>query len=344
MEKRPKNQDSKPVTMRDLASYASVSTSTVSNVLNNARYVNPMTREKVEEAIKELGYRPNKLAQALVQKYTNTIGVIIPDNANPFFSELVRGVEEILANAGYFVFFGNSDNDTIKERNYLHGYIERHVDGLIIAIASETDFKDLFAINTKLPIVIVDRAIRNWTGDCVVPDNETGMQLAVGHLVSLGHKSIALINGDTSLSTAKERRNGFESSMQSYGLSPTSMSEGVFSVDSGYLQTVALLHNSQRPTAICAANDLLAIGAMRAIFEADLRIPEDVSIVGYDDIPFASFIHPSLTTISQSARSIGTESAQLLLKRLRNSHENPIRIIMDPKIIIRHSTTRPGRL
>jgi LacI family transcriptional regulator len=344
MDKHSKNQGSRPVTMQDLARYAAVSTSTVSNVLNNARYVRPSTREHVEKAMKELGYHPNKLAQAMVQKYTRTIGVIIPDNANPFFSELVRGVEEILSNSGYFVFFGNSENDPNKERYYLQGYLERHVDGLLIAIASETDYKDLFDLSANLPIVLVDRAIRDWTGDCVVPDNETGMQLAVGHLVSLGHQSIALINGDTRLSTAKERRKGFEASIQSFGLSPASISEGVFSVDSGYIQTVSLLHNTQRPTAICAANDLLAIGAMRAIFEADLRIPEDISIVGYDDIPFASFIHPSLTTISQSARSIGTESAQLLLKRLRNPQETPQRIIMNPKIIIRHSTSKPGKI
>jgi LacI family transcriptional regulator len=336
IERRPKS-----ITLSDVAKTAAVSTSTVSNVINHARYIRAETRERVEKAIKDLGYRPNKFAQIPLQSRTKTIGMIVPDNANPFFSELIRGVEDILANASYFVSFGNSENNSTKEQYYLHGFIERQVDGLIIAIASQTENKELIALSDEMPIVLVDRLIPGWTGDCVVQDNEMGMQLAVNHLVSLGHKMIAFINGDSSLSTAKERRAGFEASVQSFGLSPTSISEGIFSVDSGYMQTVSLLHNSQRPTAICAANDLLAIGAMRALFEADIKIPDDISVVGYDDINFASFIHPSLTTISQPVRSIGMESAQLILKRLSNPHGISQRINMTPKIIIRHSSTKP---
>lgn len=342
MDKHSKNRESKSVTIRDVARAAAVSTSTVSNVLNQARYVRPETRELVETTMKKLGYRPNNLARAMVQRDTHTIGVIIPDNANPFFSELARGVEDVLADAGYFVFFGNSDNDPIKERYYLRGFAERQVDGLIIAIASDGENEELLTLSAHLPIILMDRMLKSWTGDWVMHDNETGMQLAVNHLVSLGHKAIAFIDGDPCLSTAQERRKGFEASMQSLDLTPASMTDGVFSVDSGYVQTVSLLRISPRPTAIVAANDLLAIGAMRAIVEAGLRVPEDVSVVGYDDIAFASFIYPGLTTISQSGRSIGVEAARLLLRRLKDPQEIPQRTLMKPKIAIRHSTAKPG--
>lgn len=342
MKKNPPNRTSRLPTIRDVAKLAGVSTSTVSNVLNKARYIRPETYKRVENAMKELDYRTNRVAQALIQQSTKTIGAIIPDIANPFFSELVRGVEDVLVNANYFVFIGNSDNNNTKERYYLQGFLERQVDGLILAIASGTQNEDILGINIGIPIVLVDRTIPDWPGDCVIQDNETGMRLAVNHLVSLGHKRIALINGDTHLSTADQRRKGFEAGLIDFNLSPVSISEGLFSVDSGYMQTVSLLHSLHQPaTAICAGNDLLAIGAMRAIFEANLKIPDDISVIGYDDIPYANSINPGLTTISQPARSIGVEAVRLLLRRLDNPNENPQQTILSPKLIIRHSTANP---
>ncbi len=329
-------------TIKDVARLAGVSVGTVSNVLNRPRRVSPQTRAKVEWAIAQLGFRPNKVARALISQRTNTVGMIVPDAANPFFAELLRGVEDVLGERDYAVIFGNSDNSASKERRYITALRERRVDGMIAVTATDADAEEIRALGEEIPMVIVDRQISGWEGDCVLSDNRLGMTLAVDHLVSLGHRRIALIDGDLRLFTARERYAGFLDGLARHGLEPAVVSFGSFTFDSGYSQMAALLRGDPLPTAVCAANDLLALGAIAAILDAGLRVPQQISIVGYDDIIFARVSSPGLTTVRQNARAMGAEAARLMLERLEGRRSGPKRVILEPELVVRQSTASPG--
>lgn len=329
-------------TIKDVARLAGVSVGTVSNVLNRPRRVSPQTRARVEWAIAELGFRPNKVARALISQRTNTVGMIVPDVANPFFAELLRGVEDTLGERDYAVVFGNSDNSASKERRYLRALRERRVDGMIAVTATDADADEIRSLGDELPLVIVDRLIPGWEGDCVLGNNRLGMKLAVDHLASLGHRSIALINGDLRLSTARDRYTGFLEGLAEHGLEPAAVSFGAFTFESGYGQMNALLRSLSIPSAVCAANDLLALGAIAASLDAGFRVPQQLSIIGYDDIIFARISSPSLTTVRQNARAMGSEAARLILERLEGNRREPRRVVLEPELVVRHSTAVPG--
>jgi len=333
----------KKPTAQDVANAAGVSLGTVSHVLTGNRYVRPETRERTERAIKELGFRPNRVAQSLVSRQTNTIGMVIPDIVNPFFAELARGAEDVLGLEGFATVFGNSDNDLGKEVRYLADFEDRRVDGLIVGTAAAARSDHLRRVAGHIPTVIVDRTLARWQGDVVLGDNLAGMALAVQHLAELGHKRIAMISGDRSLSTAREREQGFISAAAGAGLTVTAISRGTFAIDSGLEQAVALLSGENRPTAICAANDLLALGAIAGATQAGYRVPEDLSIVGYDDIAYARMVSPSLTTVYQSALDMGATAARLLLERIRQSSLTFRSTVLQPKLMVRASTAPPGR-
>ncbi len=335
----------KPPTVQDVARLAGVSVGTVSHVLSNTRYVSPETRERVEWAIAQLGFRPNRVAQALISQRTKTVGMILPDVANPFFSELLRGVEDVLGAADYAVVFGNSDNDSVKERRYISTFRERRVDGMIAVIAADTDAEEMCALGEEVPMVILDRLIPGWTGDSVVGDNRAGMALVVEHLLSLGHRRIALVNGDPRLSSARERGEAFKAAMLSRGVQPVAITEGLFTLQSGYEQTARLLSMHPRPTAICTGNDLLALGALSAIMDAGLKVPQDLSLVGYDDIAYARLAYPPLTTVRQPARDMGATAARLILDRLTGVHgvdRRPVQMVLKTELVVRQSTAPPA--
>jgi LacI family transcriptional regulator len=329
-------------TIKDVARLAGVSVGTVSNVLNRPRRVSPQTRARVEWAIEQLGFRPNKVARALISQRTSTVGMIVPDAANPFFAELLRAVEDVLGEKDYAVIFGNSDNNASKERRYLRALRERRVDGMIAVTATDADADEICSLGEEVPLVIVDRLIAGWEGDCVLGDNRLGMKMAVGHLIALGHRSIALINGDLRLSTARERYRGFLESLAEHSLEPAAVSFGAFTFESGYSQMSAMLQQGTLPSAVCAANDLLALGAIAASVDAGLSVPGQVSIVGYDDIIFARLSSPGLTTVRQNARAMGAEAAHLILERLEGSRSEPRQVVLEPELVVRHSTAPPG--
>ena len=197
-------------TIADVARRAGVSVGTVSNVLSNPRAVRAQTRRRVEVAIAELNYRPNRIAQSLSRQHTNIVGMVVPDISNPFFSELMLGVEHVLNAADYAVVFGNAHDDAAKQRRYFDGFRERRVDGMVIAITPGTEIEDVASVGADLPVVMVDRTLSGWHGDEVVGDNAAGMEMAVAHLYQLGHRRLALVNGETRLSTAAQRSEGFE--------------------------------------------------------------------------------------------------------------------------------------
>ena len=328
-------------TMRDVAKVAGVSLGTVSHVLSRAHYVRPETQARVESAIEELGFRPNRVARALVRRRTNAIGVVLPDIANPFFAELARGAEDVLSEADYAAMLGNSDNDAVKERRYLASLGERGVDGLIVALAAASHADDLRGLAARIPTVSVDRVVSGWLGDSVVGDNRAGMGLAVRHLTGLGHRRLALINGDTRLSTASERRLGFRKAIIAEAITDVSYSDGVFTFESGYEQALVFLNRADRPTAICAANDLLALAVLAAAGDRGCRVPDELSVVGYDDIAYAKLASPSLTTVRQPAYDMGAAAARMLLERLRDEQLAARRLVMKPQLVVRGSTALP---
>lgn len=361
------------MTVHDVAARAGVSIGTVSHVISGQQHVALGTRRRVEDAMAALGYRPNRVARSLILRSTHTLGMVIPDVANPFFGDVMRGVEEVARERGYSVLFGNSDNDGDQEDRYVEEFLERRVDGLLVVVAAhrradpdpgEHGWAEpvspsnmhargrpglmvripgrgrLADVRDELPVVALDRLPEGWPHEAVVADNLTGVALAVEHLFALGHSRIGFIGGDPELATGRERRVGFEAAVQGRGLAPAWLSDGSFSLESGRAQVEALFASPRTawPTAIVAANDLLALGVLLAARERGLRIPDDVSIVGFDDIAYAGLSDPPLTTVRQPAREMGAAGARLVFRRLDGEPGPPEVIVLRPELVIRAST------
>ena len=316
-----------------------MSVGTVSNVVSGARNVRPETRERVEDAIAELGFRPNTIARALIRRRTQTVGMVIPDVTNPFFSDLIWEVERALTEADYAVVFGNSANDPARERRYLEAFLSRRVDALVVAVTAGADLELVRAIAAEVPTVFVDRLVPPDV-ECVVGDNHAGMRFVVDHLVGLGHRRLALVGGDEGLETARAREAGVDAALVRHGLELAARSSGSFTLESGDAQARQLLAGAP-PTAIVAANDLLAMGVLAAAARAGLSVPGELSVTGYDDIAYAAFTSPPLTTVRQSARAMGEEAVRLLLGRLEGDDAPPRRIVVEPELRARASTGPP---
>ena len=329
-------------TMADVAREAGVSTGTVSNVLSGARRVAPGTLRKVERAIRELDYRPNFAARSLMRRQTMTVGMIVPDIVNPVFAGLLSGAEDALSQAGYAVLFGSSQNRIEKERRYLETFRDRQVDGMIIDIASDTDDAELATLRAGAPIVLVDHATPAWSGDSVRSDDEHGMALAVDHLVGLGHRRIALVNGEAIVTGAVRRQFGFESRLAHHGLEPAWISSGTFTMSSGHEQAGALLASDAQATAVCAGNDVLALGALSAFLEAGIDVPGSISVVGYDDIEFDLAVMPKLSTVTQPMRAMGMAAARLLLQRFEEPEGPSQAVKLQGRLVVRESTGPPS--
>ena len=328
--------------MREVAEQAGVSVTTVSHVINNSRPVNPETRNRVEQAMQVLGYQPNVLARSLRQGKSHTIGVILPDNAKPYFAEVVRGIEDTSFSQGYSVMLCNSDNDLEKEHLYTNVLIEKQVDGIIFVAAglSEENINNLQ--KRGVPSVLVDRQVPGVEIDSVFADNQAGGFLAVNHLVDLGHTAIACITGPRGVRSSSERIAGYRQALEAAGIHPDPgwVVEGDFQVQSGYAGAERLFKSDNTPSAIFACNDLMAIGAYRYAHEKQLRIPQDISIIGFDDIRLAEFTNPPLTTIRQSKAKMGAQAAELLLGRIANGNQSFRQEIIPVQLVVRASTTQ----
>jgi LacI family transcriptional regulator len=296
----------------DVARRAGVSVGSVSRVINEHPTVSAATRERVEIAVRELGYVPNAIAGSLRSRRSKTIGLIIPDVTNPFFSELALHVERSAAAAGYNVILGNSDNSAERQKHYLRALAVRRVDGIILAPARGIDPSFEF----EIPLVGVDREVAGR--QFVASDNRAGAKSAIEYLHQLGHRLIACVAGPKDLPNAQERRMGYEDValpiLRSAGVDPSAYSVCAdFSYDSGYAAFRRLMDVAPRPTAIFASSDQQAIGGMRAAADLGLAVPGDLSIVGFDDIPLAKLVMPRLTTVGQPVAKIGVLAMQLLL-------------------------------
>ncbi len=329
--------------MREVAERAGVSVTTVSHVINGTRPVSAHLSQRVKAAMEELGYQPNQLARSLRVGTTHTIGLILPDSANPFFAEIARGIEDAGFARGYSVIIGNTDNNPAKERLYVNVLLEKQVDGFIFVSAGESTHAISALLARQKPFVIVDRMIPQVEVDSVVTDNTRGGELATAHLLDLGHRRIGCITGPSGLSSSVDRLNGYRRALEVYDL-PVDESiivRGDFHYRGGYTAARRLLENADPPTAIFALNDLMAIGALAAAHQLGLRVPEDLSVVGFDDIELASYMAPPLTTVAQSKHQMGKLATQLLLERLQDRSLPPRARILDVSLVVRRSTAPP---
>ncbi len=334
-----------PVTLKDVAARAGVHPATASRALSpeTSLLVSEETAQRVREAAKALGYRPNPLARSLRTRRSHSVGVLIPDLNNPLFPPIVRGLEDRLAQAGYVALIGNTDSDDERERVLFEQMRARHVDGFVLATAHLRSPLLAEAARAELPVVLVNRMAEEHSFSSVTVDNERGIRMAVSHLAALGHRRIAHIAGPQDLSTGLHRYRGFLTAMAASGL-PVADGQvvfaGAFTVEEGLRCCRELLARPDRCTAIAAGNDMLAVGCYAALDEAELACPARVSVVGFNDMPFIDRLRPPLTTVRFPHYQVGTEAAHLLLERI-SGHGGPVKILyLAPELVIRGSTAR----
>jgi LacI family transcriptional regulator len=329
--------DRRKPTIADVAAKAGVSVGTVSNVMANAARVRPETRRRVESAIAALGYRPNRVAQSLSRQRTHLVGALVPEVTNPFFAELVQGIERSLSAAQYSVVFATSHEDVELQRRYIEDFHGRRVDGVVLVVAADTEVEEMIAIAADTPVTVVDRVLDGWDADHVTGDSAAGMELAVGHLAQLGHRRFALINGEAKISTARERESTFIRAVAELG-GEGEISRGSFTLDSGFAQAEALLGRDDPPTAIIAGNDLIGIATITVAAQRGISVPDELSVIGYDDVPYARLMAPALTTVRAFPETLGIEAARLLLDRLDGHHHDGRHVRIAPELVVRRST------
>ncbi|HEY8362023.1 MAG TPA: LacI family DNA-binding transcriptional regulator [Tissierellaceae bacterium] len=328
------------VTIKDIAKLANVSIATVSRVINNKPGgVSEETRKRILELVKELGYQPNAIARSLVTKKTKTIGLIIPDISNPFFPDIARGVEDGAYMYGYNVFLCNTDDNLAKESEYINALKEKYVDGIIFTSSSIPKHEHMVAlIKSGIPVVIIDRRIDFEDVYGVFVDNYEGGYIATKYLIDLGHRRIACIAGPLHTTTAKDRLEGYKKALMESGISIEEelIFEGDYKINSGIVGAEKVLQH--KITAIFACNDLMAYGAYKTIKSLGYKIPDDVSVIGFDDIQLSQILEPQLTTIKQPAYDMGLTAASMLIKLVEGQKLNKRVINFKPRLIIRRST------
>ncbi|WP_226500043.1 LacI family DNA-binding transcriptional regulator [Pseudomonas sp. MWU16-30322] len=326
-------------TIKDVAALAGISYTTVSHVVNKTRPVSQEVRLKVEAAIKTLDYVPSAVARSLKAKTTATIGLLVPNSLNPYFAELARGIEDYCERNGYCVILCNSDDNPEKQRSYLRVLLEKRIDGLIVASAGGDTGLAQGLAGVKTPMVIVDRGLEGVDADLVRIDHEYGAYLATRHLLELGHRDIATIGGPSSTSVAQMRQAGFCRALKEAGVMvrPERILESDFTSTGGY-NAAAILLQSNPPSAIFAGNDMIGIGVLRAAAERNVRVPSELSVIGFDDIQMSRYVYPALTTVGQSILQLGEMAAEVLLRRIATPSLVTDQRIVTPSIVLREST------
>ena len=307
--------------MQDVADRAKVSVSTVSHVINETRFVSEEKRTRVFAAMKALNYHPNLLASSLRRKdkSTKTVGLLIPDSSNPFFAEILRGAEDAAFQAGYNIFLCNSDNSPEKEIQYINALASKQIDGIILVSSGTTASLDQLS-QKEIPTVVVDRELGETT-DSVTVENALGGEIATEYLLGLGHQRIGCIMGRSTITPSAKRAQGYRQALQSARLPIDEQltCQGSFDPQSGYQCARKLLALPDPPTAIFVCNDMMAIGAIRAANDLNYRVPDELSIIGFDNISLASYTTPPLTTIAQPSYEMGFLAAEFLSQRLEDA-------------------------
>ncbi|GER14408.1 LacI family DNA-binding transcriptional regulator [Variovorax boronicumulans] len=332
-------------TIKDVALQAGVSVTTVSHVVNDTRHVSAKVRERVELAIRELGYVPNAMARSLKSNTTSTLGMLIPNSSNPYFAEIVRIVEDRCFGAGYTLVLCNTDDEPRRQSVYLQVLAERRIDGLIV-VSTGADEDDSLATQLRglrIPTVLVDREIADPACDLVETAHMQGGLLAVRHLLSLGHKRIACIGGPLGVTSSEQRIEGWRMALAETGSTPNAdalLWRGGFTSQGGYEAMHAILRTEQKPSAVFVCNDLMAIGALRAAHESGVRVPDELSIVGFDDIELSAYTSPPLTTVAQPKERIGALAVDMLLERMGGKRRDARKVVLQPELRVRASTVR----
>jgi LacI family transcriptional regulator, repressor for deo operon, udp, cdd, tsx, nupC, and nupG len=326
------------VRIADVAKLANVSTATVSRVISNAGTVKKETEEKVLEAIKKLNYQPNVLARQLRRLETNTILVIVPDITNSFFSNVLRGIESVAIENEYQVILGDAQNMAEQEKSYLTLVRQKTADGIIL-LTARTDQHILEELADEYPVVLACEYFEGSKIPTVSIDNISSARKATEYLIGLNHKRIGHISGPLNIVVGRDRLRGFQQAMLQHGLNIDSqlVQEGNFSYESGFNLMKKFLALNHPPTAVFVANDEMAIGAIKAAKASGLKVPEDISVVGFDDIKFASIFEPALTTIAQPTFNMGKKAMELLINLINNEDLERDQFMLDDQLIIRDS-------
>lgn len=331
------------VTIVTVAKAAGVSPATVSRVINGTRPVSEELRRRVETALAEHRFQPNPSARALKGHRTRTLGVVVSDFSNPFFTAVVRGVERVAGAASHTVVLCNSDERHERERQYLDLLRAKRIEGIILSPCEGSDPSAYEGLE-HVPIVFIDREVSGVRADVVRVDNMRGARDAVAYLVGLGHERIATIAGPRNLTTGAERLRGYEEALREAGLERRDehVLHGNFRQESGYQLARQVLELRPRPTALFVANNLMTLGAMVALNEAGVEVPQALSVIGFDDVDWAMLTQPPLTVVAQPAYDVGAASAELLLKRIDVPTSNQRQtVLLTPELIIRSSTAPP---
>jgi LacI family transcriptional regulator len=329
-------------TIADVARRAGVSATTVSRFLTGQSV---RAAEMIRAAIQDLDYRPSPVARSLRSGRTGSIAVIVPDVTNPFFAAVVKGAEAVARQDNYNLFLYNTDESVDREVDVLADLVGR-VDGLILAPTVESDEAPLRAHQAGLPVVFLDREIDGSPMfDTVLVDNAGGSRRAAAHLLDLGHRRIAIVNGTPNSTPGRQRREGFLEALKSRGVEPPEAYQeyGDFREESAYQSVMRLLALEHPPTAIFVANNMMTVGALRALHDIGVRVPDELSIVGFDDLQLAALLLPPLTVVDRPMEEQGALAMRLLLRRLRETQDSaPRRIVLETKLLVRGSTA-PAR-
>jgi len=348
MENHPK----KPVTLADIAARADVTPMTVSRVINNSGYVHAETRERVLRVARQMNYRRNGLARGLKRQCTETVGMVIGDIANPFAAELTRGVREVLEERGYSLFICISEHKAKEDVQAFESLADHRADGIIVATRASKSGNERLEelIDSGIPVSLIGRDFRHAHADLVSADNLKGGYEATCHLIGGGHKRIGFIGVSLTEGLRLRRFQGYLEALKDHGLAVeesliaggrevSEQMPGYSTEEMGYDGMLKLLESKNRPTAVFARNDFTAMGALNAIKRAGLRIPEDIALVGYDDIPLAAHTSPALTTVKQPTREQGRAAAEFLLRRIEGDREQPRMERSFPcELVVREST------
>jgi DNA-binding LacI/PurR family transcriptional regulator len=333
----------KHVTLRDVADYAGVSITTVSNVVRDWPYVSQSMRERVKEAIAKLGYSPHVVAQGLRTGQTQVLAFVVPDLSNPYFAEIVAVAEDIARQYGYTLLVFNSHEDADREAECVQRAASRWADGLLISHTTKTRHSSEFWAQFDTPVVAVDRIPADYSGPQCALDNRRAGELATLHLIELGHQHIAHIAGPQSARPAVDRQAGYQQALADRGIPWQRIlyTSDLWGPTDGYQLTSELLQGEEIPTAIFASNDRVAIGALHAITDQGLRVPEDISLVGVDDIEISEHLNPPLTTIHQPLDHLSQQAVEMLIGLIRDEPPPEVAVLLEPELIVRRSTARP---
>jgi LacI family transcriptional regulator len=330
-------------TMKQVAKRAGVSISTVSHVINNTRAVSDEVRTRVQGIVDELRYVPSAVARSLKNDKTHTIGVLVPNSSNPYFAELIRWIEDAAFELGYHIILCNTHGGDRKQTAYLRLLMEKRIDGLVLVASGADNAQELLLRHEDVPIIQLERALPGLGADLVLAGQEEGAWLATRHLIELGHRAIACVSGPADLPRSRERVGGFLRAMREAGIdvSADDVLHVEFTSAGGHAAFGSLLARPQRPTAVFVTSDLMAIGGLCAAGSAGVRVPAELSVVGYDDIGAACYAAPPLTTIAPPKREMARLAIGRLIERIRGGH-GPLRSIALPSALVVRASTAPA--